>query len=97
MTPALFARAPDAKAMAGVPVDEIQQYVRLVGLAPTKAKNIAKMSELLLERHGGKVPSTFQELEALVRVLHVWKGECTSVFDKWRQSTICSCLQLVAA
>ena len=41
-----------------------------VGLAPTKAKNLVAMAGLLLERHGGEVPRTFEELEALPGVGH---------------------------
>jgi len=70
LTPALFRRAPDAKAMAALEVDEILTLIREIGLAPTKAKNLKRMSELLLERHGGEVPRSFEELEALPGVGH---------------------------
>jgi len=70
VTPALFRRAPDAKAMAALEVDEILILIREIGLAPTKAKNLKRMSELLLERHGGEVPRSFEELEALPGVGH---------------------------
>ena len=70
VTPALFRRAPDAKAMAALEVDEILTLIREIGLAPTKAKNLKRMSELLLERHGGEVPRSFEELEALPGVGH---------------------------
>lgn len=45
VTPALFQRAPDAKALARMDVDEILSFIRTVGLAPTKAKNLKKMAE----------------------------------------------------
>jgi len=70
LTPALFRRAPDAKAMAALEVDEILTLIREIGLAPTKAKNLKRMGELLLERHGGEVPRSFEELEALPGVGH---------------------------
>lgn len=70
LTPALFRRAPDAKAMAALEVDEILILIREIGLAPTKAKNLKRMGELLLERHGGEVPRSFEELEALPGVGH---------------------------
>jgi len=70
VTPALFRRAPDAKAMAALEVDEILILIREIGLAPTKAKNLKRMGELLLERHGGEVPRSFEELEALPGVGH---------------------------
>jgi len=70
VTPALFERAPDAASMAAMPVDEIQACIRFVGLAPTKAKNIRRLSELLLERHGGEVPPSMEALEDLPGVGH---------------------------
>ena len=48
--------------------------VREVGLAPTKAKNIRRLSELLIERHQGEIPNTFEELEALPGVGHKTAG-----------------------
>lgn len=74
VTPALFERGPTPAAMAALPVEEIQSMIRFVGLAPTKAKNIRRLSELLIERHGGKVPSSFGELEALPGVGHKTAG-----------------------
>eukprot|EP00878_Enallax_costatus_P017691 GHUV01018587.1.p1 GENE.GHUV01018587.1~~GHUV01018587.1.p1 ORF type:complete len:242 (+),score=54.90 GHUV01018587.1:214-939(+) len=70
VTPQLFAAAPDAAAMAAMEVSAIQQIIQPIGLAPTKAKNLSNMSKLLLERHGGAVPSTFEQLEALPGVGH---------------------------
>lgn len=70
VTPALFAEAPNPKAMAALPVDRILGFIRTVGLAPTKAKNLKAMAELLNERHGGKVPADMDALEALPGVGH---------------------------
>jgi endonuclease-3 len=70
VTPALFAEAPDAASMAALPVRTILKHIRTVGLAPTKAKNLREMARLLVERHGGQVPRTFEELEALPGVGH---------------------------
>ncbi len=70
VTPALFARAPDAAAMARLPVEEIHGFIRTCGLAPAKAKNLSALSKLIVERHGGRVPRTFEELEALPGVGH---------------------------
>ncbi|HTL67166.1 MAG TPA: endonuclease III [Lacunisphaera sp.] len=69
-TPHLWALAGTPAAMARVPVAKIQEIVRPCGLAPQKAKAIAGLSRLLLERHGGEVPRTFAELEALPGVGH---------------------------
>jgi endonuclease-3 len=70
VTPALFAKAPDAKKMAALPVEEILGFIRTCGLAPTKARNLSALAKLLVERHGGKVPKDFEALEALPGVGH---------------------------
>jgi endonuclease-3 len=70
VTPELFARADTAEKMTQVPVAEIQRIIRPCGLSPQKAKAIAGLSHLLVERHGGAVPRTFAELEALPGVGH---------------------------
>ena len=70
VTPALFEAGPTPAAMAALDVDVIQSLIRYVGLAPTKAKNIKRLSEMLLEHHGGKVPASFEALEALPGVGH---------------------------
>lgn len=70
VTPALFAEASNPKAMAALPVERILGHIRTVGLAPTKAKNLKRMAEQLLERHGGKVPADLDALEALAGVGH---------------------------
>ena len=69
VTPRLFARAATPQAMAQVPEQEILEIIREVGLAPQKAKNIKKLSEILAAS-GGQVPRTFEELEALPGVGH---------------------------
>ena len=74
VTPALFAKGPNAKEMAELPVEVILEDIRQVGLAPTKAKNIKRMAELLIERHDGEVPASFEELEALPGVGHKTAG-----------------------
>lgn len=70
VTPALFEAAPDAERMARMDVDAIRARIREVGLAPTKAKNLKRTAELLVERHGGQVPRSLEELEALPGVGH---------------------------
>jgi endonuclease-3 len=70
VTPKLFRKAPDPKRMAKLEVETIRDLIREIGLAPTKAKNVKRMSELLLERHAGEVPRSLQELEALPGVGH---------------------------
>ena len=70
ITPLLFAEAADPKAMVALGVERIRAIIQPCGLAPAKSKNIHAMSRLLLERHGGEVPQTFDELEALPGVGH---------------------------
>ncbi len=69
-TPALFARAATAQAMARLPVATIEKIIRPCGLAPAKARNIRALSGLIALRHGGAVPQSFEELEALPGVGH---------------------------
>lgn len=70
ITPALFARADSPAKMVNVPVEEIQAIIRPCGLSPAKAKAISGLSRLLMDRHGGEVPQTFEELEELPGVGH---------------------------
>jgi len=70
VTPALFSEGPTPARMAQLPVERILEHIRTVGLAPTKARNVRRLAELLVERHGGEVPGTFEELEALPGVGH---------------------------
>ena len=70
VTPALFKKGPTASEMAKLPVEVILEDIRQVGLAPTKAKNIKRMSEMLIEHHDGEVPASFEALEALPGVGH---------------------------
>jgi endonuclease-3 len=70
VTPALFADGPDPAAMAALSEATILGHIRQLGLARTKAKNVRRLAELLLERHGGAVPEGFEALEALPGVGH---------------------------
>lgn len=70
VTPQLWALADNPETMAAVPVEQIQAAIRPCGLSPQKARAISGLSRLLIERHGGEVPSTFPELEALPGVGH---------------------------
>ena len=70
ITPNLFHKADSASKMVKLSVDEIRGVIREIGLAPTKAKNIRKMSELLLSKYHGSVPNTFEDLESLPGVGH---------------------------
>ena len=70
VTPELFALADTPEKMAKAPVAEIQRIIRPCGLSPQKAKAISGLSRIIVERHGGAVPRTFEELEELPGVGH---------------------------
>ncbi|MEB3173173.1 MAG: endonuclease III [Cyanobacteriota bacterium] len=70
VTPALFAAGPTPAAMATLSEAEILGHIRQLGLAKTKARHVKRLAELLLERHGGEVPCSFEALEALPGVGH---------------------------
>ena len=70
VTPALFAAGPDPEAMAKLEEEEIFKYIRQLGLAKTKARNVRRLAHLLLERHNGEVPQSFEALESLPGVGH---------------------------
>ena len=65
ITKILFAKAPDVFALAALSVDEIEQLTKGVGLFRNKSKNLAQMAKKLIEEHGGRVPETRTDLEAL--------------------------------
>ncbi len=70
ITPRLFSRANTPEKMNTLSINSIQKIIKEIGLAPTKAKNIKKTSQFLIERHNGEVPNTFEELENLPGVGH---------------------------
>ena len=65
VTPELFRRWPDARAMAQAGQEEMEEVVRSTGFFRNKAKNVIATSKCLVERHGGEVPGTMEELTAL--------------------------------
>jgi endonuclease-3 len=70
VTPALFARASTPQEMAKLPEEEILSLIRSCGLAPSKAKNIRKLAQTLVDEHGGRVPRDIEALERLPGVGH---------------------------
>jgi len=70
IAPLLFDAADDPRAMSELPVSRIERIIRPCGLAPAKAKNIHRMSRMLLREHQGAVPRSFEELERLPGVGH---------------------------
>ena len=70
ITPKLFEVAGDPFKMKDLEVDEIRYLIKEIGLANTKAKNLKRAAEILVEKHNGIVPQTFEELEELPGVGH---------------------------
>ena len=70
ITHKLFSKENTPEKMDRLERNEIRDYIREIGLAPTIEKNIKKTSRLLIENHHGKVPKTFEELEELPGVGH---------------------------
>ena len=65
VTPSLFQAFSDPQSMGDAGHEQILRFIRSIGLAPSKAKNIAKTCKLLVEKHQGEIPQTLEELEAL--------------------------------
>lgn len=70
VTPGLFAEAPTPAAMAALGEARILEHIRSCGLAPQKARNIERLSQMLVDRYGGRVPADFEALESLPGVGH---------------------------
>lgn len=69
-TPALFSIANHPKDMIKLDVEQIENIIRPCGLAPRKSKAIHNLSQILLEKYGGKIPQSMTELESLPGVGH---------------------------
>ena len=65
VTPALFARFPDCRAMAAARVEEVEEYIRSCGFYHGKARDIVLTAVRLVEVYGGQVPHTMEELLTL--------------------------------
>lgn len=70
ITPKLFSKADNPEAMIRLSVADIQEIIRPCGLSQRKAKAIWDLSWILVHDHGGQVPASFEELEALPGVGH---------------------------
>ena len=70
VTPHLFSRASDPATMTTLTAEEIRAIIKPCGLSPAKSKAIAGLSRILVDEHGGEVPASFEELEALPGVGH---------------------------
>lgn len=89
VTPALFARYPDASSMAAATVDEVYELIRSVSYPNAKAKHLVEMSSQLVERFNGEVPESAADLTSLAGVGRktanviraVWFGKATMAVD----------------
>lgn len=70
ITPLLFAKADNPYDMIKLSVEEIKEIIKPVGLSPMKSKGIYGLSHILIDKHQGKVPQSFEDLEALPAVGH---------------------------
>lgn len=70
VTPILFKKADNPYDMIKLSVEEIRNIIRPVGLSPMKSKGIYGLSKILIEKHNGKVPQNFEDLEYLPAVGH---------------------------
>ncbi len=70
ITPHLFERANNPYDMIKLSIDEIEDIIRPCGLSPMKSKGIYGLSKILIEKHNGKVPNNFNDLENLPSIGH---------------------------
>ena len=70
ITPLLFEKADNPYDMIKLSVEEIRAIIKPVGLSPMKSKGIYGLSHILIDKHNGKVPQSFEALEALPAVGH---------------------------
>ena len=70
ITPKLFKIADSPKKMIKLSIKEIEDIIRPCGLSPMKSKGIFGLSKMIIEKHDGKVPENFKDLEAFPSVGH---------------------------
>ncbi|MFT4803044.1 MAG: endonuclease-3 [Psychroserpens sp.] len=70
ITPLLYAKADNPYDMIKLSVEEIREIIKPVGLSPMKSKGIYGLSHILIDKHDGKVPKTYEDLEELPAVGH---------------------------
>ena len=70
ITPLLFERANNPYDMVKLSIDQIREIIKPVGLSPMKSKGIYELSQILINKHNGEVPKSFEELEELPSVGH---------------------------
>ncbi len=80
VTPALFARFPDAPAMAAADPEEVEELIHSTGFFRAKARSLIGMAQAVVERHDGELPSTMKEL---VRLPGVGRKTANVILGHW--------------
>ena len=65
VTPALFAKYPDAYSMAKAPIEDVEELIKTCGLYKTKARDLVGIAQMITVNFGGKVPDTIETLTLL--------------------------------
>ena len=65
VTPELFSKYPDAKALSEANQDDVMEIIRTIGMYKTKSKNIINLAKVLTDKYDGQVPDTYEELVEL--------------------------------
>ncbi len=97
VTPALFAEFPDAQTMAKASVDEIREKIKSISYPNSKAEYLAKGSNILVEKFGGEVPSTMEELTSIPGVGRKTANVILSVVFNQPKMAVDTHVQRVAA
>jgi endonuclease-3 len=96
-TPGLFERFPDVKAMAGASVDEVRGYIKSISYPNSKAGYLVNGAKVLMEKFGGKVPSTVEELTTIPGVGRKTANVIASVVYNQPKMAVDTHVQRVAA
>ena len=88
ITPLLFERADNPYDMIKLSVEEIRDIIKPVGLSPMKSKGIHGLSHILIDKHNGKVPQTYEELGGITSSRT--QNSCCGIITSFRNSSISS-------
>ncbi len=96
-TPALFKKYPDAKAMSKASVDEVREYIKSISYPNSKAGYLVNGAKVLMEKFGGQVPSTVEELTTIPGVGRKTANVIASVVYNQPKMAVDTHVQRVAA
>ena len=80
VTPALFEKFPTVDALALASVEEVESFIKSIGLYRNKAKNIINMAKSVVSEHGGTIPNTMEEL---VKLDGVGRKTANVILSEW--------------